>query len=260
MTDRKARAGQVASLYDHWSPTFERWAGATHQAAMLDDHGGPRDTNLALAQRAQVQPHSFWLDAGCGVGGPACDIAAEVPGLRVQAITISMVQAAAAARRVASAGLAERVAVQCADYHEMPFDNASFDGAWLFESACYAAPVERLLGELARVVRPGGRIYIKDLFLDGESPLLAEANDLDRFAELWALPPLRTLGDWAAAATAVGLAVEQAAPLPAASSVWYTGVMFTCDHEGLRLNPFGEQFFVPLTRLPVLWGELRLVV
>ena len=45
---------------------------------------------------------------------------------------------------------------------ELPFDDAYFDGAYATESLEHAVEIERAVGEICRVVKPGGRIAIID--------------------------------------------------------------------------------------------------
>jgi len=97
------------------------------------------------------------LDVGCGWGSLLLH-AAERHGVRAVGITLSASQAAEARRRVAEAGLAERVEVRVADYREVA------DGP--YDAIASVGMVEHvgvgLLGTYARrlaaLVRPGGRV------------------------------------------------------------------------------------------------------
>ncbi|MBI5607455.1 MAG: methyltransferase domain-containing protein [Deltaproteobacteria bacterium] len=249
---------RVRALYDTWSPTFVACAGTTHQTVLLPVGPTPTATNLELAKRAGVAAGEHWLDAGCGAGGPAGDIASAHNGLLVDAVTLSPVQQGLASAELARRGLADRVAVHCADYHDLPFADAAFDGAWLFESACYSPDPARLLAELRRVVRRGGRVYVKDLFRKPRVASAAAQRDLLLLQELWALPTPATLAQWQKLARTAGFAVVRAAPLEGATAYWYTGTMFELGPAGLRRNAFGEHFAVNMPAVPVVWAELLL--
>ncbi|HPT96736.1 MAG TPA: class I SAM-dependent methyltransferase [Armatimonadota bacterium] len=134
---------------------------AQRQASKAED---ARESNRELARRAGIQPGQCILDAGCGAGGPAIDICTAYPGVTVEGITLSPVQAEAGQRLVQEAGLSERVRIIAGDYHALPYEDRSFDVALFLESSGYAYDRDRLFAETFRVLRPGGRLYIKDVF------------------------------------------------------------------------------------------------
>ena len=62
---------------------------------------------------------------------------------------------------------AERIRFEYADYHALPFADASFDVYWCQDSLLFSTDKPRALAEAARVVRPGGTIAISDLVVVG---------------------------------------------------------------------------------------------
>lgn len=245
----------VAALYDRWSPAFVRCAGLTHQTVLLPGCDPPA-TNVELGQRAGLSEARRALDAGCGAGGPAIDLARANPALQIDAVTLSRVQAELAREHVAHAQLADRITVHLADYHALPFAAATFDAVILFESACYSDP-PRLCQELARVLKFGGTFYCKDLFLRPGDHDQAAEQELASLQELWALPRPQTRAQWQEHLAAAGFAVELSQLLVDASGDWYLGTMFELGADGLHLNEFGQQFCVPLGAVPIEWCEIR---
>lgn len=170
---------QVQSYWDSSNDAYLRCLGTTFQAGYAVDPNGkdsPHLSNLYFAAQAGIEPGDRVLDAGCGVGGPSIDIAGAVEDLTIDAITLSPVQAATANRLVRKAGLERRIRVHIGDYHELPFGDSTFDVVYFFESSGYSYSPGRLFSEVFRVLRPGGTLYIKDMFMkEGDlSPLEKE--------------------------------------------------------------------------------------
>lgn len=72
-------------------------------------------------------------------------------------------------RNAALAGVADRAEVHVGDMRQLPFPDASFDGAISSFAMDHLrrADVPRALGEAARVLRPGGQLLVVTLGLDG---------------------------------------------------------------------------------------------
>jgi cyclopropane-fatty-acyl-phospholipid synthase len=110
-----------------------------------------------VCRKLGLQSGMRLLDVGCGWGSLALHAAARY-GVSVTAVTISAAQADLARRRIADAGLADRVEVRLQDYREVvdgPFDAISSIGmaehVGLGQLPVYAARLYALL-------LPGGRL------------------------------------------------------------------------------------------------------
>jgi ubiquinone/menaquinone biosynthesis C-methylase UbiE len=122
------------------------------------------------------------LDLGSGPGFLACELAQEVGQTgRIVAVDISADMNSIASRRVAAAGLADRVAVIVGDATSLPFADATFDAAVSTQVLEYLAEPDAALRELARVLRAGGRIVIIDTDWDS---LVWAASDTHRAAQV----------------------------------------------------------------------------
>jgi len=97
------------------------------------------------------------LDVGCGWGGMVLH-AAEHHGVRAVGVTISEHQAELARKRIADAGLDDRVEIRVQDYREIddgPYDGISSIG--MFEHVGHAHLIEYFT-RLHGLLRPGGRL------------------------------------------------------------------------------------------------------
>ena len=139
----------------------------TQQSALLVTDSEDDSTvshNLYLARQAGIKPGECILDAGCGICGPSIDIARNIPGVKIEAINLSPVQVELAKQLVEQANLSDRIQVRVADFHDLPFPENIFDVALFLETIDYSDNVLQAFSEAHRVLRPGGRLYIKDFF------------------------------------------------------------------------------------------------
>jgi cyclopropane fatty-acyl-phospholipid synthase-like methyltransferase len=247
---------QVASFYDRWSGPFLERFGATFQAGLVVPPGAEPDDRLStrlLAQRARIEPGDRVLDAGCGIGGPAMAIAEEFDAT-VDGVTISAEQIALGSRLLADAGLEDRVRLHLADFHELPFEDETFDAVVMFEAVCYTDDLDRLFTELTRVLKPGGRMYVKDIFVrEGElSP--ASEEDMRTYHETWAAIETPTLKATETAIARAGLIGVESSELEDINTDRFFGSML--EPGTLRLDEMGEHFTLYVDEIPIYWAEV----
>ncbi|HST16487.1 MAG TPA: class I SAM-dependent methyltransferase [Gaiellaceae bacterium] len=117
-------------------------------SAYTDGAGGEDARVFIVAAVAELRPDRV-LEVGCGWGELAAWIARETDA-EVTAVDLSP--------RMVELAVQHGVDANVADVQELPFTDGSFDvavAAWML----YHVPDrERAVGELARVLRPGGRL------------------------------------------------------------------------------------------------------
>ena len=115
------------------------------------------------------------LDLGCGRGAVLCAAARRVPqghaaGVDIWRLDQSGNSAAETLRNAGREGVAGRVWLLTADMTHLPFPDASFDVV-VSSLAVHNLPGDKarraVLEEVARVLRPGGRAVLADLFFTG---------------------------------------------------------------------------------------------
>jgi SAM-dependent methyltransferase len=106
----------------------------------------------AALDAAHVTAGTRLLDAGCGAGLLA--LLAHLRGAQVTALDAAPTLLAVVRERMPAADVRE------GDLEALPFADASFDAVTAVNSIFYAADMAAAMRELARVVRPSGRVVI----------------------------------------------------------------------------------------------------
>ncbi|MBC7171650.1 MAG: bifunctional demethylmenaquinone methyltransferase/2-methoxy-6-polyprenyl-1,4-benzoquinol methylase UbiE [Polyangiaceae bacterium] len=123
------------------------------------DQGWRRRTvkSLALASRGKV------LDVATGTADLAILTARLEPGVTLVGLDPSVNMLAVGREKVAAAGLDQRIELIEGDAQALPFPDDTFDGATIAFGIRNVPDRARALRELARVVKPGGRVAVLEL-------------------------------------------------------------------------------------------------
>lgn len=148
-----SKALRVATTAD---PTLERsrrvWGSGSYDRISA----GFRHEGELFVSRLGLD-HSHWvLDAACGTGNltlPAARAGAQVRGLDVVPMLLEVGRERAQHEHL-------RVHFDEGTVEDMAYPEAAFDVAMSMFGVCFAARPERVADELARVVKPGGRIAL----------------------------------------------------------------------------------------------------
>ena len=110
-------------------------------------------------EAAALRPTDRVLDVGCGTGQTTLDVARLVTEGFVLGVDLSADMLAVARRRASTAGLGN-VAFAQADAQVHPFEPASFDVVVGRTSAMFFGDRPAAFANLARALRPGGRLAL----------------------------------------------------------------------------------------------------
>jgi len=115
---------------------------------------------LAADIAASAPPDATVLDVGTGPGVLLSELAQRRPDLRLVGIDLSEDMVRAADRNLAP--FADRARAQVADVTDLPFADDEFDLVVSSISLHHWDHPEAAVGELDRVVRPGGQVWVYD--------------------------------------------------------------------------------------------------
>ena len=151
----------VAAHYDTLDPFYrELWGEHVHHGYWRTGRETPAEAVVALvdlvANRLDLAPGHTVCDIGCGYGATAQALA-HAHDVAVTGITLSAVQHARAARRVAARGA---LAFEIGDWLANRFPAARFDRAYAIESTEHMDDKARCFAEAFRTLRPGGRLVV----------------------------------------------------------------------------------------------------
>lgn len=161
------RAAQ--SLFAPLGPTYDRYA------CVLSFGQDPRWRSF-LVSRVEAGPDQSVLDVATGTGAVAIELAHRY-GCSVVGVDQSAEMLAVGWRRVATAGVGALVRLEQGRAESLPFEDASFDAVTFTYLLRYVDDPAATLRELARVLRPGGRLASLEFFLPS-NPMARAAWEL----------------------------------------------------------------------------------
>lgn len=156
--------------------------------------GGPALTRR-LADLLDLRPGQQVLDVASGTGATALLLASErsVDVVGVELGEAQVTRARADAERL---GLDGRVRFEVGDAERLPLPDASFDAVVCECAFCTFPSKDAAAAELSRVLRPGGRVGISDVWLEAdrlEEELRGLAAWLACLADARPVPQLRQI-------------------------------------------------------------------
>lgn len=145
---------------------FNVWGGEDIHVGLYQNEGEPiatasRRTVERMATKLDLGPQTRLLDLGAGYGGAARYLADKY-GCHVTCLNLSETQNERNRQMTRERGLDSRVDVVHGNFEHLPFDDASFDCAWSQDAFLHSGARQRVIEEVARVLRPGGKIVFTD--------------------------------------------------------------------------------------------------
>lgn len=141
----------VTDFYEYgWGQSFHfapRWKNETFMESI-------KRAEFFLAAKIGLKPGMKAVDVGCGVGGPARNIA-MFSGADITGITINGYQVNIGNKYNQNAGLADICRSVQGDFQNLPWPEGTFDAAYEIEATCHSPDRVQTFGGVFRVLKPG---------------------------------------------------------------------------------------------------------
>ena len=163
---------QKVDLYD---TAYGNYQSQTYQQVRIETYGEDLgQTSWVTTEESREIPrlldlklNSSVLELGCGSGGYALHLAEKVGcrlvGLDINAPGVRNANQLALARGLASQARFE----QCDVSDSLPFDDSTFDAVFSNDVLCHIPGRPKVLGEMFRILKPGGRMLFSDALVVG---------------------------------------------------------------------------------------------
>ncbi|CCQ75066.1 methyltransferase domain-containing protein [Magnetospira sp. QH-2] len=145
---------------------FNIWGGEDIHIGLYDSTDDIAEASRLTVEKmaavaAPITDATKILDVGAGYGGAARFLAKRF-GCQVDCLNISQTQNATNRRLTEDQGLADRITVVHGSFEDIPEEDGKFDLVWSQDAILHSGRRQRVLEEVTRVLKPGGRFVFTD--------------------------------------------------------------------------------------------------
>lgn len=159
---------QTRRSYEDMAQEYDRYAELPFITYRTDEEA----VRERMVDRLKLKPDSKVLEIGCGTGRGALHLARRLgPEGRLYLQEISPSLMSIAVKKLQSRAISAEFSLANGSY--LPFPDNFFDAAHHFGGINTFADIPRCLSELARIVKPGGKVVIGD---EGLGPWLRDTE------------------------------------------------------------------------------------
>lgn len=132
-------------------------------------HPGGEELTVKLGEKLMLTSQSKVLDVACGTGTSAIILVKHF-GCRVTGVDLSEKNLTKAKEKAVELGISDKVEFIKSDAETLQVEDDIFDAVICECALCTFPNKDHALSEMYRVLKPGGRVGITDITLDGELP------------------------------------------------------------------------------------------
>jgi SAM-dependent methyltransferase len=168
-------------------------------------HIGGLTSSMDLADRAGIAAGSRGVDLCCCNGAGMRFLVRFREAAHMTGVDATPRVVERGRRRTADEGLSDRIEFIVGDASDTEVAGASADFVWGEDAWCYVEDKGKLIGEAARIARPGGTIAFTDWVL-GDRPMSREESE--RYLRFMKFPNVLAIGDYRDLLTRSGCTVS----------------------------------------------------
>jgi ubiquinone/menaquinone biosynthesis C-methylase UbiE len=125
------------------------------------------EESCEIPRLLELKGDSSVLELGCGSGGYAVHLAEKL-GCRIVGLDINASGVRNASQIAQARGLSSQARFeQCDLSNNLPFEDDAFDAVFSNDVLCHIPGRARVLGEMFRILKPGGRMLFSDALVIG---------------------------------------------------------------------------------------------
>lgn len=137
-------------------------ASIEHLAPVDEFHIGGRIASTHFLDQLEIEASQRILDIGCGLGGSA-RFAAKTYGAKIVGIDLTSEYIETGQVLCDWVGLSDRIELRQGSALSLPYEDASFDGAFMMHVGMNIEDKAALFAEVARVLKPNSKFGIYDI-------------------------------------------------------------------------------------------------
>jgi sterol 24-C-methyltransferase len=196
-----------------------------------------------LALRLGLRPGMRVGDIGCGVGGPAREIA-RTTGAHICGVNNNVYQVERARTLTHQARLSASCEFVHADFMNLPMADGELDAAYAIESACHAPEKRALFVEVYRALAPGAWFAgydwcLTDRYDERDEVQRAIRHDIEQGGGVPALMPCRSLAEALGAAGFEQIECRDLGPCGDPETPWFLPLTGRLSLAGFRHSRAG---------------------